>query len=61
MKSNELSRVILGPWRQHNVVQDFSVLFRAKFKLILVREEFWEIEELRDELLDIRHVGLRGR
>lgn len=60
MKPDKLPGVILSPRWQNHVTQDLSVLLGAIFKLVLVREEFWEIEELWDEFLDIRHVGSSG-
>ena len=34
-------------------------MFGSQFELVVVCEEFWEIEELGNQLLDVRHVGLR--
>jgi hypothetical protein len=46
----------LGPdvaWQLH-LVYCFTILFHTEFELILVDEEVRQVEELRDELLDVR-------
>lgn len=61
MKSNKFPRVAFGPWRQTHIAQDLAVLLGAEFKFVVIREEFWQVEELGNQLFHVRHVDLRRR
>ena len=62
VKPNKLPRIAFSPGWQTDITDDVTVLLGAEFKLVVVREEFWEVEELWNQLFDVRHVGLgRGQ
>lgn len=56
MHANELARVVLGPRRQHDIVESHAALLSAQIKSIRVDEELRQVEELWNQLLDVGHV-----
>ena len=61
MYSDELIWVSFGPRRENNVPQRHPALLGPQVEVVAVGEEFGQIVELRNELLDVGHVVLTGR
>lgn len=59
MNEDEASSITAGPGGQLHVIHIITVLPLAKVVALLVGEELWEEEELRNHLLDVTRTFTR--
>jgi len=52
MQVDEVVRVA-GPWGQHYIAHWNAILLCPKVNVVVILEQLWQIEELRDQLFDI--------
>lgn len=62
MLLDKYMRIAMRPRWQKNRVNCFTgSLFLSKIKLVDILEEFWQIEEFRNQLSDVAHILFRSR
>lgn len=60
MHSDKLAGVVLGPGRQKDVTERYTALFHAQIELVVVCQDFRQVEEFGYQFLDVGHVVLGG-